>query len=257
MIDKIELLNIFNPETYNTVKTLPTFRKKLPSTINLDKKIKYIHKNFNSINLLDYYIRSQENTSGIHVVAYSNVISKILMGIYTKKNFTIEVITDRQIIYLNDPSNINSNEFLIENLTKLEIFKNSLLNNNKNMRYGLSKVRFGKYNLVIGGKIDATIFNKNINILLVKKLTYRILLDTYINGIITNTYKILYGIINKDNKIRYLSSLKIEDIKEMLSLDENIGKNFFDKIITAINNTSEKYKFLLTYNANNKEIIIE
>jgi hypothetical protein len=256
MIDKIEFINIFNPESYNTVKTLPTFKKRIPNKINVEKNIKYIYKKFNSINLLDYFIRSKETSRSIHAIAYSNVIAKILTGIYLNKNFTIDVIKDRKIIYLNEHEDINNNEFIIDNLKKQEIFRNSLLNNNKNVRYGLSKVRLGDYNIVVAGKIDATMFNNNINIILVRKLTYKILLELYINGIITKTYKVLYAIINKDNNIRYYNSIKITEIADMLSLDTNKGIVFFNKVINKIK-LHKTHKFKLSYNAINKEFIME
>ena len=110
MIDNIKLINIFNPETYNTVKTLPQFKKTMSKVVNLNKDIKYVHKKYNSINLLDFYTRTKETTRGIQVVAYSNVISTIMMGVYLNKNFSIEVIKDRHIIYLNSTEDLNSNE---------------------------------------------------------------------------------------------------------------------------------------------------
>lgn len=256
MIDKIEFINIFNPDSYNLVKTLPTFKKKIPDKINIDKNSKYIYKNYNSINLLDYYIRNKETSSGIQVVAYSNIISKIMLGIYMNKNFTIEVIKDRKIIYLNEPDDLNSNENLLYNLKRQETFKGLLLNNNKNPRYGLSKIKLGNHTILVAGKIDATIFDKHINILLVKNLSYKILLESYINGVITKTYKILYGVVNKDNNIRYYNSLKVDDLDEMLSLDIEKGKKFFNKIIKSIN-SNKKHKFKLSYNAVKKEIITE
>lgn len=256
MIDKIEFINIFNPETYNMVKTLPTFRKIIPDKVNINKNSKYIYKNYNSINLLDYYIRNKETSRGIEIVAYSNVISKIMLGIYMNKNFTIEVIKDRKVIYLNDPDDLNKNENLLYNLKRQNEFKNLLLNNNKNVRYGLSKIKLGNYTILVAGKIDATIFDKHINILLVKSLSYKILLEAYINGIITKTYKILYGVVNNDDNIRYYNSLEVNNLDEMLSLDLEKGKKFFNKIIKHIK-LNKKHKFNLNYNAIKKEIIME
>jgi len=256
MIDKIEFINIFNPDSYNVVKTLPTFKKKIPDKVNINNSNKYIYKNYNSINLLDYYVRNKKTSRGIQVVAYSSVIVKIMVGIYMNKNFTIEVIKDRKIIYLNEPDDLNNNENLLYNLKRQYTFKNLLLNNNKNPRYGLSKIKLGNYTILVAGKIDANIFEKHINILLVKSLSYKILLESYINGIITKTYKILYGVVNKDDNIRYYNSLKVDELDNMLSLDIEKGKKFFNKIIKSIN-SNKKHKFNLNYNSIKKEIIME
>lgn len=255
MISNIEFIDIINPDTHNHVKTLPTFRKNIPNIINLNKNIKYIHKNYNSIHLLNYYIHTKLHSSNIDIVSYSNVISNILLGKYLKINFQIEVIKDRNIIFLNNITDINDNEFVLNNYKKQQIFKDALLVNNKNIRYGVSKVKIGNYNLLVGGKIDATIFKNNINILVIHKLTYKILLEMYINGIITNTYKILYAIINKDNTVQYYNSLKITDINDMLSLDINIGISFFNTVIEYIKSVN-KHKFILSYNATLNTFII-
>lgn len=256
MISKIEYINIFNPDTHNTVKTIPTFRKKIPDKVNINKNIKYIHQNYSSVNLLDFYFKNKKTTRGIKVVTYSNIMTKILLGIYMKKNFKIEVIKDRHIIYLNEIEDINKNEKLIYNLKNQEIFKRSLLNNNKNPRYILNKVRLGNNTILVAGKIDATINDKYINIMLVKELSYRILLETYFNGIFTNTYKVLYGILNNDNGIRYYNAIKINDMDDMLSLDLEKGIKFFNKIIHKIG-TSKKHKFIVEYNAIDKNILIK
>ena len=255
MIDNIELISIFNPETYNTVKTLPQFKKTMKRKIDLNKDIKYIHKKYNSINLLDYYIRTKETTRGINVVAYSNVITTIMMGAYLNKNFSIEVIKDRKIIYLNSTEDLNTNEMLMNNYKRQELYKNTVLTSNKNIRYGLSKVKLGDYTLLVAGKIDASIFKNHINIIIAKKLTYKLLLEIYINGIITKTYKVLYGLLNKDNNIRYLNALKISEIEDFLSLDVNKGQRFFNKVMKKTTE-SKKHKFILSYNANKGEFLI-
>ena len=239
MISNIEFIDIINPDTHNHVKTLPTFRKNIPNIINLNKNIKYIHKNYNSIHLLNYYIHTKLHSSNIDIVSYSNVISNILLGKYLKINFQIEVIKDRNIIFLNNITDINDNEFVLNNYKKQQIFKDALLVNNKNIRYGVSKVKIGNYNLLVGGKIDATIFKNNINILVIHKLTY----------------KILYAIINKDNTVQYYNSLKITDINDMLSLDINIGISFFNTVIEYIKSVN-KHKFILSYNATLNTFII-
>ncbi len=256
MISKIEYVNIFNPDTHNTVKTLATFRKKIPDKININKNIKYIHQNYSSVNLLDFYLKNKGTTRGIKVVTYSNIMTKILMGIYMKRNFRIEVIKDRHIIYLNEVEDINKNEKIIYNLKNQEIFKRSLLNNNKNPRYILNKVRYGNNTILIAGRIDATINDKYINIILVKELSYRILLEIYFNGIFTNTYKVLYGILNNDNGIRYYNAIKINDMDDMLSLDLEKGIKFFNKVLHKIG-TSKKHKFIVEYNASDKNILIK
>jgi hypothetical protein len=256
MIDKVKLISIFNPESYNTVKTLAIFKKTMRRKVNLDKEIDYKSENYNSMNLLDYYIRSKHSTHGLNVVTYSNVISKIMLGIYTKRSFKIEVIKDRRIIYLNNIDDNSNNEFMLDNARKQELYKRAVLTNNDNDRYSLSKIKLGKHTVLVAGKIDASHNKNHINIIIAKRLTYKRLVELYINGIITNTYKVLYGILNKDNYIRYFNAFKITELEKFLSLDVNKGKQFFNKVITEIKKNRSQ-KFILSYDANKKEFSIK
>ena len=79
MIDRIEFLKLFNPETNNFTTSLAYFRQNIPSKINLDKKIKYVYKDYSSIQLLEYYKRIKESTHGINIVTYNNILNHILI----------------------------------------------------------------------------------------------------------------------------------------------------------------------------------
>jgi len=250
MIDKIEFLKIFNPETHNFTTSLAYFRKNIPKKLNLEKKIKYGYKDYSSINLLEYYKRIKENTHGINIVLYNNVLNHVLLSAYINNNFTLEVIKDRNIIFLNEHNNIK--EITFRN-TNVEVLKNNLLVQRNYIRYGLFKVKWNGFNMIVGGDIDTKYNNKFINIALFKKLSYRSLLELYFSNIFINIYKVLYTIINNDGYVRYYNSFEISKIPEIINLDLNKSKIFFKKVIEVIKK-EKKRRFILKY-INNKFII--
>lgn len=247
MIDKIEFLKLFNPETHNFTTSLAYFRKNIPNKLNLEKKIKYLYKDYNSIQLLEYYKRIKESTHGINIVTYNNVLNHILISAYINNSFKIEVLKDRHIIYLNEYN--NTSDITYKN-TNVEILKNNLLVQRNYIRYGLFKVKWNKYNMIVGGDIDTKYNEKFINISLYKKLSYRVLLELYFNNIFINIYKILYAIINNDGYVRYYNSIEISKIPDMLSLNLKKGEIFFTKLINLIKK-EKKRRFIISY-TNNK-----
>lgn len=253
MIEHQKFIDSFNPDTYNSTKTFSKLKKKLPTKINLLKSIKYKNKNYNSINLLNLYLKKYESTRGINIISFAKTLSKILITPYINKNFKIEVIKDRKIIYFNDI--IYNNEDQFKKNKNNQIFKETILNNSNYKRYSLNKVKIGNYNILSAGEIDFVYDDKYINLLLVYKLTYKIILEKYINGLLTNIYKVLYGIINNDGNIRYYNSLLVSNIDSMLSLDINKGINFFNRVMQEINK-SKKYKFILSYIAKENMFLI-